>query len=102
MTCGMERYANIADSLHSSIRAGVDDGIVSEPFAEKRQAARLDQIPARPHARVIGVRVRDNRAFDGLPWIDVKPARLTVQPAIGEGEQVRGWRLARPRPHGRR
>jgi len=43
--------------------------------------------------RVIAVRVRDHRAFDGFPRIDVEIAGLAVQPALGKTKQRHATKL---------
>jgi hypothetical protein len=44
---------------------------------------------AMTEARVIGMRMRDHRSFDGLPWVDVEVARGTIEAFGPRDDQVR-------------
>src|SRR4051812_39516370 len=76
---GMQRDTSLADGDRFPVGQRLDRRV--------RQAApqhafpwRGAQVAGRSWTRVVAVRVRDHRAVDRLPGIDVKAARLAVEP----------------------
>jgi hypothetical protein len=63
--------------------------IGSQAFAQNRRAGFRDEIRPASWARVIAVCMRDDRAIDRLPGIDIEPANRTMQAALGLFDQIR-------------
>ena len=79
--------------LKSIVCAVVDrlDGRVgAEPRAEDALALERAQVATRAPARVVAVRVRDDRAVDRLPRIDVEVSGLAVESVRVNAEQRHG------------
>src|SRR6185437_5488793 len=82
VTSGMKRDADVADRDRLTPRLGLDDAI-RESVTEQRRAFGCAEIRVRSGARVITVRMRDDRALDGLPGIDMEVAGFAVQTGRG-------------------
>jgi hypothetical protein len=93
VTGGVERDGHAIDEDRLAVRDGIDRRVDPDPDPQDALAgARREVAPAAP-ACVIGVRVGDDRAIDGLPGIDEEPSGGAVEPSIRRFQQ-------RPRCHG--
>ena len=59
------------------------DRDVAEALAQDRRRVAMADINLRAEARVVGMRMGDDRARDGTPRIDVKIARGAIEPTVG-------------------
>src|SRR5262249_32720294 len=77
----MERDTHTIDVDWLTVVHRLDCRRCAKPRAQHALALARAQVVARAPARVVAMRVRDDRALDAVPRIDVKIARLTVEPA---------------------
>ena len=59
------------------------DRDVAQALAQDRRRVVMADINLRTEARVVGMRMGDDRARNGTPGIDVKIARGAIEPAVG-------------------
>ena len=59
------------------------DRDVAKALAQDRRRVAMADINLRAEARVVGMRMGDDRARNGAPGIDVKVARGAIEPAVG-------------------
>ena len=65
-----------------AISRGLDRD-VAQALAQDRRRVAMADIDLRAEARVVGMRMGDDRARNGAPGIDVKVARGAIEPAVG-------------------
>jgi hypothetical protein len=75
----MQRQTNAVHGHGFPVRDGLNRCIGPETLANDPFSARRAQIRAGAGAKVIAVGVRDDRALDRLPGIDVESACVAVQ-----------------------
>src|SRR4051812_36732811 len=87
MAGGVERDSHPADRGRLAVTGPYDVRVRIHPGMEDVQALVSREImPATP-ARVIGVRVRNDGAVDGPPWVDIKTTGFAVEPVFGRPQQ---------------
>jgi hypothetical protein len=87
MSGGVERHAHIVQMERLTIVDSLNRSVGAKPRAQYAMALRLGEIVTGSPARVVAVRVRDDRTIDWLPGVDVEVAGLAVQPSIGETQK---------------
>ncbi len=84
---GMERHARRAELERLAVGVPDDRRVVTEPASRERDRLVRAVVLGASGPRVIGVRVREDGALDGLPRVDVKRAALAREAAtIGDDE----------------
>jgi hypothetical protein len=86
VTGGNECEANTVDVARLPVVEQLDRRLLAEPRAQYARALARGEILPAPPSRVIPVRVRDHRAVDGEPGIDVEVGGGTVEAAVGDAE----------------
>ena len=83
----MQRHGHTVDRDALAIRETlkVDAG---QPRQQHAGARLSRQIVPMTEAGMIGVRMRDDGAFDGPPWIDMEVARWTIKPFGARDDEV--------------
>ena len=79
-------------ALRQRLAEGEWLGIDARPDADAEQVARrgAGEVVIAAGAGVVGVGVGDDGSLDGAPGVDVEPARLAPETAVGGDEQVAG------------
>ena len=88
MTGRVERDHRVAERQALAERVAFDRGLRPEPVAQEADARGRGMIVARAAARMVGMGVRDERAIDRTPGIDVEVAPRAVQPLRRQRDQV--------------
>jgi hypothetical protein len=70
------------------ISQGLQRDVVAQACAQHAGAERGGEVGAVTSARMVGVRVRDDRACDRCPGVDVKVTRRAVQAFGAQHDQV--------------
>jgi len=83
----MKRDANAIHVDRFPVIDGADGRTGSEPRAKDLDAFARAQISRGAPACVVAMTVRDDRALDRLPWIDIEVAGLTIQAALGKTKE---------------
>src|SRR5262245_2164689 len=91
----VERDANAVHINRFAVGERADPAAGPQAGATDPGAFAGTEVPLRPPAGVIAVRVRDDRTLDRLPRVDVEITRFTVQAALGESEQRHAAKLVR-------
>jgi hypothetical protein len=85
---GDERERDAADDARLAEVEQFDRRLVAQPRAQHTCALARREVVAAPPPGVVAVRVRDHRAIDGQPGIDVQVGGRTIQAAVGDAEHV--------------
>ena len=88
MTGRMERDADAADRCRLAVGLRFHDQVAAEAAMEERTTQIGAEISAAAWARVVAVRVGDQRPVDGTPGIDIEAAGLAEQAGFAFSQHV--------------
>ena len=89
MTCRVERYADAIYRYRVSIAKRLDERTIAEPRVQDGERFFSREIALGAKARVIRMRMRNQRSGDRLPRVDIKIAGLAKEAVIIKCEETR-------------
>jgi hypothetical protein len=84
---GVKRDADAVDVDEPAILQRLYASVRPESRAEHALACLRREIGARPPPRVVTMRMRDDRAIDREPGVDMKATRLAEEALVGRTEE---------------